>query len=187
MRRFMPVVLLTFAALASAAVHAGDATPRKKAPRPGPWWVSLGVNLAHVEDSDKNCPGGQAALAVGGRAFIKLQHTSISYERSDNTDTCDGLFVGDSSVTENALMLGAVSWNSGLFVALGPARSRFDQRFQQPTLEDTEFRYELGWSSRHARGSRSSGGVEVVLFSSNNDLQHYHGLGLNLTFGAGPR
>lgn len=187
MRRFMPVVLLTFTALASAAAHAGDATARKKAPRPGPWWVSLGVNLAHVEDSEQNCPGGQVAIAVGARAFVKLQRTSLSYERSDNTDTCDGLFVGDSSVSENALMLGAVSWNSGLFVAVGPARTRFDQGFQQPTLEDTEVRYELGWSSRHARGSRSSGGVEVVLFANNNDLQHYHGLALNLSFGAGRR
>lgn len=186
MRRFMPVVLLTLATLASAAVHAGDATPRKKVPRPGPWWVSLGVNLAHVEDSEKNCPGGQIALAVGGRAFVKLQRTSISYERSDNTDTCDGLFVGDSSLTENALMLGAVSWNSGMFAAVGPARSRFNIGLQ-PTVEDTELRYELGWSSRHARGNPSSGGVEVVLFASNNDLHHYHGLALNLTFGAGRR
>lgn len=186
MRRLMPVVLLTLATLASAAAHAGEATPRKKAPRPGPWWVSLGVNLSHVEDSEKNCPGGQAAIAFGGRAFVKLQRSLITYERSDNTDTCDGLVVGDSSVTENALMLGAVSWNSGLFVAVGPARSKFDIR-RQPVVEDTDLRYELGWSSRHGRGHSSSGGAEVVLFVNDNDLHRYRGVALNLTFGAARR
>lgn len=212
MRRYMPVVVLTLTALASAAAQAEDAVaappstpaatapapavpvvrkaaPRKKAraPQPGPWWVSLGVNLAHVEDADKNCPGSQAALAVGGRAFVKLQRTSMSYERSDRTDTCDGLFVGDSSATETALMLGAVSWRSGVFAAVGPARTRFDEGLDQPRLEDTELRYELGWSSRHARRNLSSAGVEVLLFASNNDLHHTHGVAFNVTFGAARR
>lgn len=213
MRRFMPVVLLTFTTLATAAAHAGEpvaappadpaasqpapvkpaapavrkaAPVRKKRWRPGAFWVGLGMNGTHVEESEEGCPGGQISAGLGGQAFIKLQRTSASFEESDTTGTCDGLFVGDSSIVDKAVMLGLAARDSGVFIAAGPSRVELREH-GQVVGEDVEARIELGWSSRHRRGSTSPVGLEIALFSNNNELRHVHGLAVTATFGAAGR
>jgi hypothetical protein len=187
MRKAIAVVALVATAWSTGAVSADGATPSRPFWKPGAWWMSVGINSPSVEHAERDCPGGQVALAFGRRAFLKLQRTSVTYETNDGSGSCDGGVVGDSSITENALLAGVSFRRTGLFTAIGPARVSVDDYQLAGRVEDSGIRFELGWSSRRLRGSRSWSGLEITAFAVNNDALSYRGIALNLTVGQAGR
>lgn len=150
---------------------------------PGLMTVSLGLNMAHVDDADKNCPGSQAALTLGSQAFVRGEIAEMSYENEDDTNSCDGVFGGDSSVKEQSLLGGVMLGRSGFFVAGGLSSVDYERPGEDPGVfgEDTGGRYEFGWNSRFANGAPA--GLEIVVFKNDNDLRDFHGVAVNVAFG----
>ena len=100
------------------------AAPAKKRWQPGRWWLAVGLSSQDVERSARNCGSGQIAVGFGRRAFAKLQHSAVTYEVRDSE--CGTFFGGGTfSILETALLVGVSAPSSGVFVALGPARSWF--------------------------------------------------------------
>lgn len=156
---------------------------RKRQPRGGVWG-HLGFNVPHVQDAEKNCWGGQYGAGVRASAlYVRWTRTTMSYEANDSTDTCDGLFAGDSDVRESAWTGGFMLGRSGLFVGMGGTDVNVERSF----VNDVDFgrdhgrRYEIGYSSLAA--VRSGVGFEVVVFRGLNDVRDYTGLAVSASLG----
>jgi hypothetical protein len=161
------------------------AAPAKKRWQPGRWWLATGPTAEDIEDAADDCGGGQIAVGFGGRrAFAKLQFAVLTYESRDRADSCNG--GEDSWIQESALLVGVSAPSSGLFVALGPARVEVEVN-RPPTIEGTGMRFELGWSSRRWRNSKSRFGVEIAVFAVTNGARDYAGSAVSLTIGQGGR
>lgn len=156
---------------------------RKRQPRGGAWG-HLGLAVPHVQGADKNCSGGQWGGALRASAlYVRYTRTSLSYEASDHTDTCDGLFVGDSDVRESAWTGGFMLGRTGLFLGFGGTDVNVERSFDN----DVDFgrdhgrRYEFGYTSRMK--VPQGFGFEVVAFRGLNDVRDYSGLSLGVSLG----
>ncbi|HUR41082.1 MAG TPA: hypothetical protein VM240_07920 [Verrucomicrobiae bacterium] len=156
---------------------------RRERAGPGPMTVSLGMNVAHVDGADQNCAGSQAALTLGGRAFVRGEIAEMSYEDRDGAYACDGPFGGDSGVDERSLLGGMMLGRSGFFVAGGLSHVDYDRSGVNGGVygDDTGGRYEFGWNSRFANGAPA--GFEILMFKNDNDLRDFHGVAVNVAFG----
>lgn len=181
------------AAAAPAGPEPAAAPPapqKKKARRSGLGiWFNLGANLSSVSDSAHNCPGHQAGLSVARGLMLRVEYVKTSYEDSDRTDSCDGLFVGDSEISERSVLGGFMFGRSGWFFVGGPSAMNveYDARFNRPRHgphgRDTGTRYELGWNSGLRRGNGS--GVEFALFMTETEVRDLHGFAASFAFGLG--
>ena len=154
------------------------------AKQPGGAWAHLGLALPHVQDADKNCFGGQygAGLRASG-LYVRWTRTSLSYEASDHTDTCDGLFWGDSDVRESAWTGGFMLGRSGLFLGMGGTDVNVERSFDN----DVDFgrdhgrRYELGYTTRMQKTDGL--GFDATVFRGLNDVRDYTGLSIGVSLG----
>lgn len=178
--RFPWLPALLAAVAFAAPAQAQDATRKPPRERTGVW-LTLGLNMASVQQSEKGCPGGQYGIAVGRVLYLRLQETVVSYERNDTTDSCDGIFVGDSTITERSATGGIMLGNSGFFLGAGPSRVHLEEENILGRPKDSTLRLELGWTSR----KRPNGflGGEVILFHTPNEFRNYTGLAFNAAFG----
>lgn len=167
-----------------------DAAPKKPRRRGGRGlWLNLGLNGSSVSDSAHNCPGYQAGLSFARGLMLRAEYVVTSYEDSDRTNSCDGLFVGDSGISERALLGGFTLGRSGWFLAGGPSAMdvKRDEAANRPRHgpfgKDTGTRYELGWNSGLRRGNGS--GFELVFFAVDTEVRDLHGLAASATFGLG--
>jgi hypothetical protein len=147
-------------------------------------YAHLGLAVNKVEDSDKDCFGGQygAGLRASG-LYVRWTRTSLSYEASDHSGSCDGLLWGDSTIRESAWTGGFMLGRSGLFAGFGAT----DVNVERSYSNDVDFgrdhghRYEIGYTSRmkvpHGLG------FEVLLFRGINDVRDYGGLAFSFSFG----
>jgi hypothetical protein len=147
-------------------------------------WGDLGINRGHVQAADKNCLGGQYGAALKASAlYLRWSRTSVSYEASDHTGTCDGLLSGDSGIRESAWTGGFVLGRSGLFMGIGGTDVNVERTFDN----DVDFgrdhgrRYEVGYSSLLKHGSGI--GYEIKVFRGLNDVRDYTGLAFGFTLG----
>jgi hypothetical protein len=156
---------------------------RQRVPRASAY-AHLGLALDKVEDSDKDCFGGQygAGLRASG-LYVRWTRTSLSYEASDHSGTCDGLLWGDSSIRESAWTGGFMLGRSGLFAGFGGT----DVNVERTYSNDVDFgrdhgrRYEIGYTSRMK--VPHGFGFEVLLFRGINDVRDYGGLAFSFSFG----
>lgn len=175
------------AAPAATPARRGPAAPVKvKRPRlpAGALWGQLGLNFAHVEDSEYNCFGGQYGAGVRVSAlYVRWTRTAMSYEANDHTGTCDGLLWGDSDVRESAWTGGLMLGRTGLFLGLGRTDVNVERSFEN-TVDygrDHGRRYEIGYTSRMQ--SPHGFGFEVLLFRGINDVRDYGGISFGVSLG----
>jgi hypothetical protein len=169
---------------AKQAAKPGKAKARTKRPSRAGVWGHLGLTVPYVQGSDKNCWGGEYGAGLRASAlYVRWTRTRMSYEAKDRTDTCDGLFAGDSDVRESAWTGGFMLGRSGFFVGMGGTDVNVERTF----ANDVDFgrdhgrRYEFGFSSlaKYPAGV----GFEVVAFRGLNDVRDYSGVSLSASLG----
>lgn len=188
--RFRAIALCTVLALPGAAgaeetgtvrVRAKPSATRAAVESAPLWWFTIGANLTAVQDDEKRCFGPQIGLSWAGPVLVRVQHSVISFESDDDTDTCDRVLLGDTTAAETALTAGLALGDTGLFAAAGPARVDVETAERGAWGQDTGTRYEIGWTSRWSWGSTA--GVEAVVFRDINDVRNFTGFAINATFG----
>jgi hypothetical protein len=147
--------------------------------------VNLGINLPQVQDSDKDCFGGQAGVGWSmSHFYLRGSRTSVSYEAKDRSDSCDGLFWGDSDAIEHAWTGGVLLGRSGWFLGAGLS----DVHVRPSPANTVDFgrdhgkRYELGYTTQ----ARAPGGIglEALLFYDANDVRNFGGIAFGFNLGS---
>ena len=160
------------------------ARPRVRRAARGGLSAHLGLTIPYVEHSDKNCWGGESgAMLRAAPLYVRWTRTHMTYEARDRSDTCDGLFAGDSDVTESAWTGGLMLGRSGFFAGMGGTDVNVERSYVN-TVDygrDHGRRYEIGFSSL-ARFP-SVVGFEVVVFRGQNDVRDYSGVSLSASLG----
>lgn len=169
---------------AKKSVPAKRAKARRPRPPKGDASVNFGVAMNQVEDSDKDCFGGQSGVALRASGlYVRWTRTTVSYEASDRTGSCDGLLAGDSDIRERAWTGGFMLGDSGLFMGFGGT----DVNVERTYANDVDFgrdhgrRYEIGYTSRMKQPH--GWGYEVILFRGVNDVRDFGGLAFSVNFG----